>query len=109
MSTRQWSDFEASSITRRLAARSRICQSMEKRWAIAAKPVCNADNSTARSAAVNTTRMKNLPVSTSSNCWASRMFCPFWARKVDTAETMPGRSGQDRVRTNWLWGILIKT
>ena len=29
-----------------------------------------------------------------------RMFCPLWARNVDTAETMPGRSGQDNVRTN---------
>jgi len=69
--------------------------------AIAAKPVCNADSSTARSAAVNTTRMKKCLVSTSLNCWASRMFCPLWARKVETAETMPGRSGQERVSTYW--------
>src|SRR5262245_43866384 len=78
---------------------------MAKRCAIAVKPVCSADNSTARSAAVNTTRMKNFFVSVSSNCWASRMFWPLWARKVETAATMPGRSGQDKVRTNWLWGI----
>src|SRR6476619_466263 len=52
ISTRQWSDFETRSITRRRVARSRICQSMPKRSAIAANPVCSADNSTARSAAV---------------------------------------------------------
>jgi hypothetical protein len=33
------------------------------------------------------------------------MFCPLCARKVDTAETMPGRSGQERVRTYWWSGI----
>ena len=81
-------------------ARSRICQSMPKRSAIAVKPVCREARLTARSAALNTTRMKKWPVSTSLNCWASRMFWPLWARKVDTAETMPGRSGQDKVRTN---------
>ena len=39
-------------------------------------------------------------VSMSSNCCASRMFWPFWARNVETAETIPGRSGQDSVKTN---------
>jgi len=47
-----------------------------------------------------TTRMKKCAVSTSLNCWASRMFWPLWARKVETAETMPGRSGQESVNTN---------
>jgi len=28
------------------------------------------------------------------------MFWPLWAKNVDTAETMPGRSGQDKVNTN---------
>ena len=62
--------------------------------AIAAKPVRRACNRP-RSAGSNTTRMKKSPVSSSSNCWASRMFAR--RRKVDTAGTMPGRSGQDRV------------
>src|SRR5204863_5879269 len=80
-------------------ARSRIFQSMPKRSAMAVKPVCSEARSTARSAAANTTRMKKWPVSISSNCWASRMFCPLWARNVETAETMPGRSGQESVNT----------
>src|SRR3954452_16246729 len=66
---------------------------------LAVKPVCSEARSTARSAAANTTRMKKCPVSISSNCWASRMFCPLCARNVETAETMPGRSGQDSVNT----------
>ena len=71
-------------------------QSMAKRSAIAVKPGLQRCNSTARSAAVNTTRMKNFLVSVSSNCWASRMFCPLWARKVDTRGDDAGavRAGQ---------------
>jgi hypothetical protein len=33
------------------------------------------------------------------------MFCPLWARKLDTADTIPGRSGQDSVKTNWWSGM----
>src|ERR1700694_2572938 len=78
---------------------------MPKRSAMLAKPVCSAARLTARSAALNTTRMKKWPVSTSLNCWASRMFCPLWARNVETADTMSGRSGQDNVNTNGWSGI----
>ncbi len=54
---------------------------------------------------VNITRMKNLPVSTSSYCWASRMFCPFANRKVETADTMPGRSDRrvSKRIAGWAW------
>ena len=51
-------------------------------------------------AASNTTRMKKRPVSTSLNCCASRMFWPLSNRNAETAATIPGRSGQDRVRTS---------
>ena len=44
-------------------------------------------------------RMKKRPVSRSPNCWLSTMLPPRATRKPDTACTMPGRSGQERMRT----------
>jgi hypothetical protein len=44
--------------------------------------------------------MKNRPVSRSPNCWLSVMLPPLLASSPDTAATIPGRSGQDRVSTN---------
>ena len=44
------------------------------------------------------TRMKNFLVEASPNCCESTMFRLCWARKPVTAWTMPGRSGQERVR-----------
>jgi hypothetical protein len=44
--------------------------------------------------------MKNRPVSRSPNCWLSVMLPPRLASSPDTAATIPGRSGQDRVSTN---------
>ena len=49
----------------------------------------------------NCTRMKKRLVSTSSNCAASRIFAPYATRKPDPRCTIPGRSGHERVRTNW--------
>jgi serine/threonine-protein kinase RsbW len=44
--------------------------------------------------------MKNRPVSRSPNCWLSVMLPPCLASSPDTAATIPGRSGQERVSTN---------
>ena len=49
----------------------------------------------------NCTRMKKRLVPTSSNCAASRIFAPCSTRKPETRCTIPGRSGHERVRTNW--------
>ena len=49
----------------------------------------------------NCTRMKKRLVPTSSNCAASRIFAPCATRKPETRCTIPGRSGHERVRTNW--------
>ena len=32
-------------------------------------------------------------------CWLARMFAECWTRKLDTAYTIPGLSGQDSVST----------
>jgi hypothetical protein len=49
------------------------------------------------------TRMKNRPsghsVSGWPYCWLARMFAECWTRKLDTAYTIPGLSGQDSVST----------
>ncbi len=44
-------------------------------------------------------RMKNLPVSTSSNCEESVMLQPFCARKPEMAATIPRRLVQETVST----------
>ena len=46
------------------------------------------------------TRMKNRPPSGSPNCWLVMMLAERCTRKPDTAYTMPGLSGQERVRMN---------
>ena len=62
----------------------------------------------AKPAAVNATsftsnymRMKKRLVPTSSNCAALRIFAPCATRKPDPRCTIPGRTGQETVRTNW--------
>lgn len=42
--------------------------------------------------------MKNRPLAMSSNCCASVMSAPDSKSAVDTAETMPGRLSQDKVK-----------
>jgi hypothetical protein len=64
---------------------------MLKRPAIAVKPVCYAPNSTARSAAVNTTRMKKF---LALDIVELLGILPVVGTNVDTAETIPGRAGQ---------------
>jgi hypothetical protein len=53
---------------------------------------------------VNCTRMKNRPSGPASAgcspyCWLDTMLAECWTRKLDTAYTMPGLSGQDSVST----------
>src|SRR5690242_17566889 len=43
--------------------------------------------------------MKNRPSGLSPYCWLSRMLPECWTRKLDTAYTIPGLSGQDSVST----------
>ena len=43
--------------------------------------------------------MKNRPSGLSPYCWLARMFAECWTRKLDTAYTIPGLSGQDSVST----------
>ena len=52
--------------------------------------------------AVTWTRMKNRPDNGSPNCCDSVMFPPCSASSPATACTIPGRSGQERVRTQWV-------
>src|SRR5262245_41358648 len=46
------------------------------------------------------TRMKNSPPSGSPYCWLLMMFAECCTRKLETAYTIPGLSGQDSVRMN---------
>src|SRR3984957_10810846 len=48
---------------------------------------------------VKCTRMKNRPPGLSPYCWLARMFPECWTRKLDTAYTIPGLSGQESVST----------
>ena len=48
---------------------------------------------------VKCTRMKNRPSGLSPYCWLARMFPECWTRKLATAYTIPGLSGQDSVST----------
>src|SRR4051812_16312059 len=50
-------------------------------------------------------RAKKRCDSGSSYCCASAMFAPASNRKVETAATMPGRFGQESVRTCWIAGM----
>ena len=43
--------------------------------------------------------MKNRPSGRSPYCWLARMCAECWTRKLDTAYTIPGLSGQDSVST----------
>ena len=43
------------------------------------------------------------------NCCASRMFWPLSNRNAETAATIPGRSGQDRVRTSGRPDMAMRT
>jgi hypothetical protein len=47
-------------------------------------------------------RMKKRPVSALENCWLSVMLPRAWTTAPDTACTMPGWSGQAKVRVQWL-------
>ncbi len=54
----------------------------------------------------NSSRMKYVPGVSSVECWSrSTTLAPWWKRKVETAETMPGRSAQ-RMRRMACMGVL---
>src|SRR3954451_4869524 len=72
---------------------------MPKRWPMGANPSRSVSICVSPATWSNTTRMKKRSDSVSSNCWASRMLQPASNRYVDTAATMPGRLGQDSLRT----------
>src|SRR6476659_9074882 len=80
----------------RLASSS--CQVMSKTSATAANPVRRAP-ATPVLGALKAVLRNSFPFIGSSNCWCSVMSQPFSFRTVVTACTIPGCSGQLRVRT----------
>src|SRR6478672_6968211 len=77
---------------------SSSCQVMWKISAAAANPD-RRPSATQPSGALKAVRRNSLPFIGSSNCWCSVMSQPLSFRTVVTACTMPGCSGQLRVRT----------
>src|ERR1700760_1548525 len=71
--------------------------------AIALKAPVKTSTLASGAAALKTTRMKNSPVSVSSNCWASRILKPPSNSAAETFATIPGRLTQERVR---MWRVL---
>jgi hypothetical protein len=53
--------------------------------------------------------MKKRPVSALENCWLSVMLPAAATTAPLTACTMPGRSGQTRVRTQWVLPVTALT
>src|SRR5450756_2655288 len=98
-SFRQWAAVETITRVRIGRPTTSSCQVIENRGARA----CSAAVSSVRDAVDSTwTRMKNRPLTWSPNCWDSVMFPPCSASSPATACTMPGRSGQDRLSTQWV-------
>src|SRR5579884_2443047 len=94
-SSRQWSWRET-----RIASRCRVSLE-ENRQSISNRPPTSRRNASSSSASVgssgsvNSIRMKKVPSSGSVECCAeSVMFAPRSKRNVETAATIPGRSGQ---------------
>ena len=96
-SLRQWPSLDTITTTPGRSVVSCSCQVIPNRSATI--PNCSA--SVAASVEDSTwTRMKNCRLAGLPYCWESRMLLPRSARKPDTACTIPGRSGHDRVRTS---------
>src|SRR5580704_6874335 len=81
----------------------RIDHDIAKPIAIALKVSRSSSTFASGPLALNTTRIKKSPVSTSSNCWASRMLNPPSNRAAATFATIPGRLTQDKVS---MWRLL---
>src|SRR3546814_18544916 len=92
---RQWSNLETSATTLRRCEAGRSDQSISKRDAMSTNAALNPSASSSRNRA--TTRMKKVSVAGSSNCWDSRILAPDVKRAVLTAETIPGRYGDDKL------------
>ena len=81
------------------AARSCSCQAMWNASATQEKPRSRSASGWPGGGRQKCTRMKNRPSGLSPYCWLARMFAECWTRKLDTAYTIPGLSGQDSVST----------
>ena len=97
----QWSNIDTRISTRRGRSARRSVQSSPNRSTSSAKP--RREGRDRPPSIAKATRMKNLPVSASSNCAASVMSPPCRASRVATAATMPGRLSQRKVRT---WAVI---
>ena len=87
----------------RVLIRSDLSCSRQIMWKASATQVKSRSSSATGRPGCGTekcTRMKNRPPSGSPYCWLSMMFAECCTRKLDTAYTIPGLSGQDSVRTN---------
>src|SRR6185369_4305796 len=99
-SFRQWPSRETMIRVRILAARSCSCQGMWNASATQEKPRSSPASSAPPGGTEKCTRMKNRSSGLSSPyCWLARMLAECWTRKLDTAYTIPGLSGQDSVST----------
>src|ERR1700722_15688550 len=81
------------------AALSCSCQDIWKASATQEKPRSSSARPIPGDGTVKCTRMKNRPSGLSPYCWLARMFPECCTRKLDTAYTMPGLSGQKSVST----------
>ena len=98
-SFRQWPSRETMIRVRTRAAWSCSCQVMWNASATQEKPRSSSASSAPPGGTEKCTRMKNRPSGLSPYCWLARMFAECWTRKLDTAYTIPGLSGQDSVST----------
>ena len=87
------------------AAADHSSKSISNSAAVAAKSDRRASSDVGESTS-KSIRMKNRPACWSPNCWLSMMLPPCSMRNDVTACTMPGRSGQARVRTKSPTGSL---
>ena len=83
-----------------------ISKDISNRFATAPKSARSVSSVAVASAIEKSMRMKNRPLSRSPNCWLSMMLPPCSTRNPDTAYTMPGWSGQSRMRTKSPDGLL---
>ena len=81
-------------------------KSISNSAAVAAKSVAERLGRRSGESTSKSIRMKNRPACWSPNCWLSMMLPPCSMRNDVTACTMPGRSGQARVRTKSPTGSL---
>ena len=94
-SFRQWAEVLAISRVRTFRPAGLRLHCIPKACATGSSAACS---SAWGAAVVASTRMKKVPVPWLPYCWESVILQPATSRAPATACTMPGRSGQERVR-----------